>query len=99
MSGRGHGRGSINMTQAELTNLINTRVAEALAAYQAGMNCTKYFQSCIVNPTLTLVLYLLSFSAPKQPACLYVQNVYGLQATDLQRDGRGCGTYKVVRES
>ncbi|KAJ0923182.1 hypothetical protein HanPSC8_Chr05g0212761 [Helianthus annuus] len=53
MSGRGHGRGSINMTQAELTNLINTRVAEALAAYQA----------------------------------------------DLQRDGRGCGTVEVVRES
>ncbi|KAJ0490247.1 putative transcription factor interactor and regulator CCHC(Zn) family [Helianthus annuus] len=40
MSGRGGGRsggrGHIAMTQAELTNLINTRVAEALAAYQAG---------------------------------------------------------------
>ncbi|KAF5808642.1 putative pyruvate dehydrogenase (acetyl-transferring) [Helianthus annuus] len=36
MSGRGHGRGHIAMTQAELTILINTRVAEALAAYQAG---------------------------------------------------------------
>ncbi|KAM0063982.1 hypothetical protein Hdeb2414_s0003g00097221 [Helianthus debilis subsp. tardiflorus] len=36
MSGRGHGRGHIAMMQAELTNLINTRVAEALAAYQAG---------------------------------------------------------------
>ena len=42
MSGRGHGRGNINMTQAELTDLINTRVAEALAAYQAGTECTKY---------------------------------------------------------
>ncbi|MFS7974796.1 putative nucleotidyltransferase, Hydrolase [Helianthus anomalus] len=39
MSGRGHGRGNINMTQAELTDLINTRVAEALAAYQAGTEC------------------------------------------------------------
>ena len=45
MSGRGHGRGNINMTQAELTDLINTRVAEALAAYQAGTECTKYFSS------------------------------------------------------
>ncbi|KAJ0859977.1 putative transcription factor interactor and regulator CCHC(Zn) family [Helianthus annuus] len=34
--GRGGGRGHIAMTQAELTDLINTRVAEALAAYQAG---------------------------------------------------------------
>ena len=42
MSGRGHGRGNITMTQAELTDLINTRVAEALAAYQAGTECTKY---------------------------------------------------------
>ncbi|KAJ0956935.1 putative transcription factor interactor and regulator CCHC(Zn) family [Helianthus annuus] len=52
MSGRGHGRGSINMTQAELTNLINTRVAEALAAYQAAHPnnqpaCTfKMFMDC-----------------------------------------------------
>ena len=45
MSGRGHGRGNITMTQAELTDLINTRVAEALAAYQAGTECTKYFSS------------------------------------------------------
>ena len=42
MSGRGHGRGNITMTQAELNDLINTRVAEALAAYQAGTECTKY---------------------------------------------------------
>ena len=47
MSGRGHGRGNINMTQAELNDLINTRVAEALAAYQAGTECTKYFYSHI----------------------------------------------------
>ncbi|KAM0068127.1 putative retrotransposon gag domain-containing protein [Helianthus debilis subsp. tardiflorus] len=33
---RGGGRGHIAMTQAKLTDLINTRVAEALAAYQAG---------------------------------------------------------------
>ncbi|MFS7922846.1 putative retrotransposon gag domain-containing protein [Helianthus anomalus] len=55
MSGRGHGRGNINMTQAELTYMINTRVAEALAAYQAGTNlhpnnqpaCTfKMFMDC-----------------------------------------------------
>ncbi|KAJ0736185.1 hypothetical protein HanPI659440_Chr11g0440691 [Helianthus annuus] len=37
--GRGGGRGHIAMTQAELTDLINTRVAEALAAYQAGTIC------------------------------------------------------------
>ncbi|MFS7976362.1 hypothetical protein Hanom_Chr10g00891591 [Helianthus anomalus] len=42
MSERGHERGHIVMTQAELTNLINTRVAEALAAYQAGTKCAKY---------------------------------------------------------
>ncbi|KAJ0887184.1 putative retrotransposon gag domain-containing protein [Helianthus annuus] len=40
MSGRRGGRnggcGHIAMTQAKLTDLINTRVAEALAAYQAG---------------------------------------------------------------
>ncbi|KAJ0443539.1 hypothetical protein HanIR_Chr16g0821871 [Helianthus annuus] len=39
MSGRGgrNGvRGNIVMTQAELSDLINTRVAEALAAQQAG---------------------------------------------------------------
>ncbi|KAJ0871368.1 putative retrotransposon gag domain-containing protein [Helianthus annuus] len=41
MSGRGHGRGHIAMTQAELTNLINTRVAEALAAYQAGLQANQ----------------------------------------------------------
>ncbi|KAJ0500103.1 putative transcription factor interactor and regulator CCHC(Zn) family [Helianthus annuus] len=56
MSGRGHGRGNINMTQAELNDLINTRVAEALAAYQAGQQaqpqpnqpaCTfKMFMDC-----------------------------------------------------
>ena len=40
--GRGGGRGHIAMTQAELTDLINTRVAEALAAYQAGTMCTKH---------------------------------------------------------
>ena len=36
MAGRGHGRGNINMTQAELNALINDRVVEALAAFQAG---------------------------------------------------------------
>ncbi|KAM0031761.1 hypothetical protein Hdeb2414_s0017g00512731 [Helianthus debilis subsp. tardiflorus] len=41
MGGRGHGRGHIAMTQAELTNLINTRVAEALAAYQAGQQANQ----------------------------------------------------------
>ncbi|KAF5806244.1 hypothetical protein HanXRQr2_Chr05g0219081 [Helianthus annuus] len=52
MSGRGNGRGNINMTQAELTDLINTRVAEALAAYQAAHPnnqpaCTfKMFMDC-----------------------------------------------------
>ena len=40
--GRGGGRGHIAMTQAELTDLINTRVAEALAAYQAGTMGTKH---------------------------------------------------------
>ncbi|XP_022008106.1 uncharacterized protein LOC110907430 [Helianthus annuus] len=34
--GRGGGRGNIAMNQAELTDLIDTRVVEALAAYQAG---------------------------------------------------------------
>ncbi|XP_022000066.1 uncharacterized protein LOC110897612 [Helianthus annuus] len=33
---RGGGRGNIVMTQADLTDLINTRVAEALAVQQAG---------------------------------------------------------------
>ncbi|KAJ0515365.1 putative transcription factor interactor and regulator CCHC(Zn) family [Helianthus annuus] len=56
MSGRGNGRGNISMTQAELTDLINTRVAEDLAAYQAGQQvqpqpnqpaCTfKMFMDC-----------------------------------------------------
>ncbi|KAJ0849638.1 hypothetical protein HanPSC8_Chr13g0571151 [Helianthus annuus] len=55
MSGRGHGRGNINMTQAELTDLINTRVAEALAAYQAGTECTK---SARATPTQPTCLYI-----------------------------------------
>ena len=36
MEGCGNGRGAINMTQAELDAIINTRVVEALAAFQAG---------------------------------------------------------------
>ncbi|XP_022027365.1 uncharacterized protein LOC110928650 [Helianthus annuus] len=39
--GRGGGRGNIVMTQAELTDLINTRVAEALAAQQAGQHANQ----------------------------------------------------------
>ncbi|KAJ0613646.1 putative retrotransposon gag domain-containing protein [Helianthus annuus] len=41
MSGRGHRCGHIAMTHAELTNLINTRVAEASAAYQAGQQANQ----------------------------------------------------------
>ncbi|KAJ0548213.1 hypothetical protein HanIR_Chr08g0381091 [Helianthus annuus] len=48
MSERGHGRGNITVTQAELNDLINTRVAEALAAYQAGTECTEYSYPHIV---------------------------------------------------
>ena len=32
----GRGRGNVNMSQAELDAVINARVVEALAAYQAG---------------------------------------------------------------
>ncbi|MFS7968463.1 hypothetical protein Hanom_Chr09g00797731 [Helianthus anomalus] len=39
--GRGDGRGNINMPQAELTDLINTRMAEALASQQAGTIYTR----------------------------------------------------------
>ena len=36
MAGGGHGQGGVNMNQAEHDALINARVVEALAAYQAG---------------------------------------------------------------
>ena len=36
MAGRGRGRGGINLSQAELDAVINTRVVEALAAFQAA---------------------------------------------------------------
>ena len=84
MSGRGHGRGNINMTQAELTDLINTRVAEALAAYQAGTECTKVLFPLIPRTRLfpPIMCFLSSFRSASatstQPACVYVQNVYGL---------------------
>ncbi|MFS8018989.1 hypothetical protein Hanom_Chr15g01398591 [Helianthus anomalus] len=39
--GRSGGRGNINRTQEQLTDLINTRVAEALTAYQAGTIYTR----------------------------------------------------------
>ncbi|KAJ0856874.1 hypothetical protein HanRHA438_Chr13g0583551 [Helianthus annuus] len=51
MSERGRGRGNITTTQAELTDLINTRVAEGLAAYQAGTECTKHPYPRIVYTT------------------------------------------------
>lgn len=40
--GRGGGHGEIHMTQAELEELLNAQVAAALAAYQAGMTCTRH---------------------------------------------------------
>ncbi|KAJ0919671.1 hypothetical protein HanRHA438_Chr05g0232291 [Helianthus annuus] len=48
--GHGGGRGNIVMTQAELTDLINTHVAEALAAQQVGMICTD--RSSLLNHIL-----------------------------------------------
>jgi hypothetical protein len=44
MAGRGFGRGNVNMSQAELNALINARVVEALAAFQAG-NLTSFHPS------------------------------------------------------
>ncbi|KAM0061203.1 putative transcription factor interactor and regulator CCHC(Zn) family [Helianthus debilis subsp. tardiflorus] len=79
MSGRGHRRGHIAMTQAELTNLINTRVAEALAAYQAGTICANYFLSlCRILESYLCVVrsFVLGQPAnqnhpPAPPACTY----------------------------
>ncbi|KAJ0949205.1 hypothetical protein HanRHA438_Chr01g0036161 [Helianthus annuus] len=62
MSERGHGCGNITMTQAELTDLINTRVTEALAAYQAGTKCTKYSYPHIVYTNFSLLIKLLRTS-------------------------------------
>ncbi|KAJ0702349.1 hypothetical protein HanPI659440_Chr14g0528491 [Helianthus annuus] len=65
MSGRGNGRGNINMTQAELTDLINTRVAEALAAYQAGQQV----QPQLNQPACTFKMFMdckpQTFTGPK----------------------------------
>ena len=44
--GRG-GRGNVNMTQAELNALINDRVVEALAAFQAANQAGKFF--CFIS--------------------------------------------------
>ena len=45
--GRQGGRGDINMTQAELNALINDRVVEALAAFQAANQAGKFF--CFIS--------------------------------------------------
>ena len=49
--GRGGGRGNINMTQAELNNLLQQQVNIALAAFQAGHNALggKLVLTCLVS--------------------------------------------------
>ncbi|KAF5781274.1 putative nucleotidyltransferase, Ribonuclease H [Helianthus annuus] len=76
--GRRGGRGEIHMTQAELEALLNAQVAAALAAYQAGMTCTRH--SFPLNRKLEsyLLVYFLSLigqpapqNQPHPPVCTF----------------------------
>ncbi|KAJ0956109.1 putative nucleotidyltransferase, Ribonuclease H [Helianthus annuus] len=76
--GRGGGQGEIHMTQAELEALLNAQVAAALAAYQAGMTCTRH--SFPLNRKLEsyLLVYFLSLigqpapqNQPHPPVCTF----------------------------
>ncbi|KAJ0923179.1 putative retrotransposon gag domain-containing protein [Helianthus annuus] len=69
MSGRGGGRGNIVMTQAEFMDLINTRVAEALATQQAGTKFTfRWFCSlCVYSNSHSCVVHSFSFRSTHEP--------------------------------
>src|ERR1043165_2997929 len=89
--GGGGGRGNINMTQAELDNLMQQHVNIALAAFQAAHN-SMGGTSILTYPILFLgTVPFLDFhlcvcsrwccQSPSTPVLL--QKVYGLQAPQL----------------